>query len=164
MLFTGSQNAFVACLREQPDCFMQLMDLASRALRARAWFARHVPCRYQPLPLVHYDEQEKIMCSGDFHRHLTVHYAHSLQRQNFDYLRHPSFYDYGLGVMAHPDGRASYLWDDKDLLLEFPPKPLPGLYDGVHWRPVTAAQSHDGLIPRRACRPPPRESVGGKNF
>ena len=148
MLFTYGQNAFVACLREHPDpadCYMQLMDLASRALRARAWFAKHAPCRYQPLPLVYYDEQEKIMCSGDFHRHLTVYYADSLQRLNFNYLKHPSFYDYCRGVMAHPDGPID-LRDDKELLGEFPPKPLPGLYDGIHWRPPgRIAQSHGGL-------------------
>ena len=59
---------------------MQLLDLASRAVRARIWFGQHVPCRYQPLPLFHYDEMETIMCSGDFSRHLVVYYSNSLQR------------------------------------------------------------------------------------
>ena len=64
MLFIGYENpnAFEACLREHPDPaegYMRLLDLAERAKRARSWFARNVPCRYQKLPLVHYDEQEK---------------------------------------------------------------------------------------------------------
>jgi hypothetical protein len=82
MLFSGrvGENAFAACLREHPDPtegYMQLMDLAERAVRARRWFARHVSCRFQPLPLVLYDEQENILCSGDMHRHLTVYYSYA---------------------------------------------------------------------------------------
>jgi hypothetical protein len=157
MLFTGrvGQNAFTACLREHPDpteCYMQLLDLVARALRARAWFARHVPCRLQPLPLVHYDEQEKIFCSGDFPRHLVAYYSCSLQRLNFNYLKHPLFYDYARGVMAHPDG-PSYLQDDPELLAEFPPKPLPGLVDGIHWQPSVRIDA--SLTPRQAGRTAP---------
>ena len=76
MLFANCDgvNAFAACLREHPAGYMRLLDLAERAKRAVFWFARHAPCRYQPLPLVHYDEQENILCSGDLHRHLTVYF------------------------------------------------------------------------------------------
>jgi hypothetical protein len=63
-----------------------------------------------------------------------VYYANSLQQRKFDYLQHPLFYDYARGVMAHPEC-PDYLRGDRQLLAEFPPKPLPGL-DGVCWRPV----------------------------
>jgi hypothetical protein len=43
-----------------------------------------------------------------------------LQRQGFNYLEHPLFYNYARGVMAHPDG-PSYLQDDPQMLAEFPP-------------------------------------------
>ena len=82
---------------------MRLLDLADRAKRARVWFARHVPCRFQPLPLVFYDEQEDALCSGDLHRHLVVYYSYSLRGQGFDYLKHPLFFDYGRGLLADPD-------------------------------------------------------------
>jgi hypothetical protein len=141
MLFSGcvGQDAFTECLREQPDCYLQLLDLAERALRARRWFAKHAPCWCQPLPLVHYDEQEDILCSGDMPRHLVVYYSYSLRGLNFDYLKHPLFYDYARGVMAHPDC-PNYLQGNPQLLAEFPPKPLPGLVDGIHWRPPNASR------------------------
>src|SRR5262245_44352349 len=96
MLFNVGESAFTACLREQPDpieCYMRLLDLDTRAKRARAWFARREPCRYQPLPLIYYDEQENVICGGDLPRHLVVYYANSLRRRDFDYLNHPLFYD-----------------------------------------------------------------------
>src|SRR4051812_4902217 len=103
LLFRGGENAFAACLREQPDpieLYFRLLDLDNKAKRARAWFASREPCRFQPLPLVYYDEQENIMCSGDLARHLTVYYSQSLRRRDFDYLNHPLFYDFARGVMA----------------------------------------------------------------
>ena len=135
MLFANCDgvNAFAACLREHPARYMQLLDLAERARRAVTWFARHAPCRYQPLPLVHYDEQENILCSGDLHRHLTVYYSYSLRGQGFDYLKHPGFYEYGRGLLADPDCPID-LRNDRELLRDFPPKVLPGLND-ICWNP-----------------------------
>ena len=95
-----AQSAFQACLREHPAGYLQLQDLAERAMRACSWFARHAPCRFQPLPLVHYDEMEKIFCSSDFHRHLTVYYSYSLRGQGFDYVKHPGLYEYGRGLVG----------------------------------------------------------------
>lgn len=137
MLFSGcvgeNQNAFQACLREHPDGYVQLLDLAERAMRACGWFARHCACRYQPLPLVFYDEQEHILCGGDLHRHLVVYYSYSLRGQGFDYIKHPGFYEYGRGLLADPDC-PSELQGDKELMRDFPPKVLPGL-KGIHWSP-----------------------------
>jgi hypothetical protein len=137
-LFSGvvGESAFAMCSREQPNpgaYHMRLVDLACRAVRARAWFAKQGPSWCQPLPLVYYDEQEKILCSGDFARHLVVYYTNSLRGLNFDYLTHPLLFDYARGVLAHPQC-PDHLRDEEELLAEFPPKPLPGL-DGVDWRP-----------------------------
>jgi hypothetical protein len=139
MLFTSrgrAEKAFTACLREHPEpagCYMRLHDLACRAERAVAWFARHGPCEFQPLPLFD-DEQEKIICGGDLSRHLVVYYTNSLRQLEFDYLTHPLFFDYARGVMAHPDG-PDHLLHMPEVLLDFPPKELPGLVDGFNWLP-----------------------------
>jgi hypothetical protein len=131
MLFDGvaRENAFAACT---PECLDRLQDLLVRAERATMWFARHAPEWCQPLPLIYYDEQENILCSGDFPRHLTVYYANSLRGLSFDYLQHPLFFDYARGVMAHPEC-PDYLQGDRQLLAEFPPKPLPGLGSEMMW-------------------------------
>jgi hypothetical protein len=140
ILFQGrhhAQRAFATCVAEHPDpvpYILALMDLVRRAERARAWFAKHGPCWCQPLPLYWYDEQETIICSGDFSRHLVVYYAGSLQHLKFDYLTHPLFYDYARGVMAHPDCPID-LRADEDTLTNFPPKELAGLGDELIWSP-----------------------------
>ena len=155
MLFTGrvGENAFEACLREHPDPtegYMQLMNLAERAKRARRWHGKNVPRRFQPLPLIYYDEMEKILCSGDMHRHLVVYYSYSLRRQGFNYLKHPLFFDYARALLADPDC-PSHLQGDPELLADFPPQMLPtGRLDaGIYWRPPartppapTRAMSH----------------------
>jgi hypothetical protein len=134
-LFTYSEgeSAFEACLREHPAGYMQLLDLAERAMRARNWFARHCACRFQPLPLVHYDEQEHILCSGDLHRHLVVYYSYSLRGQGFDYIKHPGFYEYGRGLLCDPACPGD-LQNNRELMLDFPPKMLPGIA-GIYWNP-----------------------------
>jgi hypothetical protein len=113
--------------------------LAERVQRARRWFARNAPCRYQPLPLVHYDEQEKILCSSDMHRHLVVYYSYSLRRQGFNYLKHPLLGDYARGLLADPDC-PDYLKGNAELLADFPPQMLPTgrLDEGIYWRPPAA--------------------------
>jgi hypothetical protein len=136
-------------LRKHPECYLELQDLAARAERARAWFARHAPEWCQPLPLLLYDEHETILCGGDWPRHLVMYYAGSLQQRKFDYLEHPPFYDYARGVLADPEC-PSHLRGDPELLAEFPPKPLPGLVDGVCWRPMTTVRSH---VSSRAAAP-----------
>jgi hypothetical protein len=89
------------------------------ALQTQAWFGKQGPAWAQPLPLVHYAEQEKILCSSDLPRHLVVYYANSLQRLAFKYLEHPLFFDYARGVMCHPDG-PTYLPGDPQLLASAP--------------------------------------------
>src|SRR4029077_8346587 len=72
MFSAGSESALAACLRELADpieCYFQLADLDNRAKQARAWFAKREPCRFQPLPLVYYNEQETVMCGSNLPRH-----------------------------------------------------------------------------------------------
>jgi len=111
-----------------------LKHLVRNALRARAWFSRQGPGWAQPLPLSE-DEHENILCSGFFHRHLVSFYSYSLQGRDFDYLGHPLLYDYCRGAMAAQFGEAG-VWEDRQLLAEFPPKPLPGLDEQGRWRPL----------------------------
>jgi hypothetical protein len=157
-LFSGieGESAFAMCLREHPDPtegYMKLLDLDARATRACRWFARNVPCRYQPLPLVHYDEQEKILCSSDMHRHCVVYYSYSLRRQGFNYLKHPLFYDYACALLADPDC-PNYLQGNTELLAEFPPRMLPmgRLDEDIYWRPPARVG--------RALRHPASTDVG----
>jgi hypothetical protein len=134
MLFHGCEgvNAFEACAREQPESYVQLLDLAERAMRAVSWFARHAQCRFQPLPLVHYDEVEKYCAAATF-TGISVNFSYSLRGQGFNYIRHPGFYEYGRGLLADPDCPID-LRNDRELLADFPPKVLPGL-SGIYWRP-----------------------------
>lgn len=147
MLFENcvGADAFEACLREQSapiPYIRKLLEVMDAAERARDWFSRHGPSHLQPLPLVHCDEQEKILCSGDMDRHLVVHYSNSLQHSKYNYLEHPLFFDYARGVVALPDEiQASYGLSSDELLAEFPPKPLLGL-DGFIWHPPTAGSRH----------------------
>ena len=116
------------------DDIPKLKHLVRNALRARAWFRRQSPAWAQPLPLSE-DERENLFCSGYFHRHLVAFYSYSLQARDYDYLGHPLFFDFARGAMAAHLGEAC-LWDDRELLAEFPPKPLPGLDELGRWRPL----------------------------
>jgi hypothetical protein len=121
------------------DDIPKLKRLVRAALRARAWFKRQGPDWAQPLPLSE-DEHENILCSGFFRRHLVTYYSYSLQARDFDYLGHPLFFDYCRGAMAAHLGEAG-LWDDRELLAEFPPKALPGLDEQGRWRPLPNRES-----------------------
>ena len=132
----GPEKAVAACLREHPDpteAYMRLLDLDTRAKRARIWHSKHTPCWCQPLP-IRDDEQENILCSGYFHRHLVAYYSYSLRAQGFNYLKHPSFVRYSSGLLADPDCPTD-LQDNAELMLDFPPQRLPGLV-GIYWSPV----------------------------
>jgi hypothetical protein len=82
------------------DYIIKLKRRVHDAMQTQAWFGKQGAAWAQPLPLVHYGEQEKILCSSDLPRHLVVYYANSLQRLAFKYLEHPLFFDYARGVMC----------------------------------------------------------------
>ena len=59
-------------------------------------------------------------------------YAFSLQMLDYDFVEHPSFFDFGCGVMALP-GAPKDIRDDPELQVEFPVKALPGLCGRLIW-------------------------------
>ena len=63
---------------------------------------------------------------------LLGHYACSLMMLSYDHPGHPSFFDYGCGVIAHP-WVPDCVRDDVDLQAEFPAKELPGLSARLIW-------------------------------
>ena len=137
MLFSGcvgeNQNAFQACLREHPDGYVQLLDLANgRCGRAVGSpdIVRAVtnPCRWS------FMTSKSTSCAvATFTGTWSVYYSYSLRGQGFDYIKHPGFYEFGRGLLADPDC-PSELQGDKELMRDFPPKVLPGL-NGIHWSP-----------------------------
>ena len=136
---------FADGLRELPvDDAAEIMERAAAAMRARAWHAKQVPCRYQPLPLVFYDEPAAILRSRDLPMHIVTYYSHSLQQRQFKYLDHPDFFTYASGLLAAPNG-PDYLQDDRKLQREFPPRWLPGL-DSIVWHPPSAPVRLDHLM------------------
>jgi hypothetical protein len=58
--------------------------------------------------------------------HLLGAYAFSLQMLDYDFVEHPSLFDFGCGVMALPSAPKD-IRDDPKLQVEFPAKALPGL-------------------------------------
>jgi hypothetical protein len=100
-----------------------------RAYDARAAFALEGPTWAQMLPLG--DECTAfIRATGPMH--LLGCYAFSLQLMGYDYFGHPRFYNFGCGVMAHPDA-PKHVRDDPELQTEFPAKELPGLGSRMVW-------------------------------
>jgi hypothetical protein len=102
-----------------------------RARCARKWFACIGPPDAQPLPLG-YDERETLKRGGL--SHILAWYACSLACRGYDVFEHPSFDDYGCGVMASehcPD----FIRNNEALLKRFPPRPLTGLGPALVWEP-----------------------------
>jgi hypothetical protein len=99
---------------------------------ARKWFAEHGPADLQPLPLG-YGERERLKDGSA--RHIIAWYARSLAELKYDFLKHPSFYDYACGVMASDMASEIRVIVTAELLKRFPPRPLPGLDRHFYWKP-----------------------------
>src|SRR5262245_10610029 len=106
---------------------------ASRALRARAWFASENPGMPQ-LPLS-YAERENLKCGAL--PHIVAWLARSLEALDYDCGAHPSFEEYARGVLASPL-MPYFIMQDQELLKRYPPRPLPGLGSGLCWRPTNS--------------------------
>jgi hypothetical protein len=118
-----------------------LVDIARAAYQARAAFAQEGPAWAQPLPIG--DEVYPIY-KAEGAMHILGCYALSLEAMDHDYLKHPRFYDFACGMMAHlsaPD----HVRYDIDLQAEFPAKELPGLCGRMMW-------SGKGLRPTERLR------------
>jgi hypothetical protein len=121
-------------------CFVWGLDpiapqktIAVAALRAREWFAAEGgPLGAPPLPLSN-DEIEDYQHAQGLKRVIGF-YADSLDDQDFDYRKHPSFEDFARGLMAINTG----LWrieKDPQLRMRFPPRPLAGMTPSAYWAP-----------------------------
>ena len=134
-------------------------ETARRALLAREHFARvGFPSELQPLPLSSQEISDRKynwawrppLSSGSAEfcalAFISSRFADSLESNDWDYKRHPSFDDYVRGVLAskHPDldrfprpdtppGNVGF--DFIALHKRYPPRLLPGLNPHLTWRP-----------------------------
>jgi hypothetical protein len=112
------------------DNIRPLKKKACAALDARRWFYENGPADLQPLPLS-YGEREDLKRGGALH--ILAWFARSLEAEYYDYLGHPSFFDYACGVMASE--HAPNFIKKEQLLKRFPPRPLDGLGPALCWEP-----------------------------
>jgi hypothetical protein len=109
----------------------KLKEKAVRAVIARECFTRNGPPDAPPLPL-NYGDREELKHGGL--DHMVALYARSLALQDYDWRKHPSFYEYACGVMASQE-TPIFITEDEELRKRFPPRPLPGLGSGLIWEP-----------------------------
>jgi hypothetical protein len=105
---------------------------AIAALRAREWFAVNGPPDAPPLPLS-VDEHEDYR-HGRGLRQIVGFYGRSLEANEYDIHRHPSFEDFARGLMACNSGGWG-VEKDPEMRKRFPPRPLPGMGPGLYWQP-----------------------------
>ena len=105
--------------------------LGRRALSARKWFDLYGPPDARPLPLG-YDEREALKRGGL--PHIVAWFASSLASLDYAVEDHPSFDDYGCGIMAS-DHAPDFIKEDEELQRRFPPRTLTGLGPALVWEP-----------------------------
>jgi len=111
---------------------------AYRAVLAREAFALDHPTLKNPLPLTD-AEIDRLKKTGDENRMIAL-FAASLKANDWDLKRHPSFRDFGGGVLSLSDADLLTLgFKDLegllDLVDQFSPHPLQGLWPDATWRP-----------------------------
>lgn len=104
--------------------------LARRALLAREWFDVYGPPDAPPLPLSG-TEQEGLRYQDPL-GHLVAEFARSLEGNDWDFQRHPSFDDFARGALASEYSPA-FTRENAALLERYPPRPLSGLGPGQIW-------------------------------
>ena len=103
---------------------------AARLLLVREWFAVHGPHDAPPLPLSQWECDDYRNSTGL--RQIVGFYARSLDANDYDVHRHPSFEDFARGLMASNSG----LWGiekNVEMRKRFPPRPLNGMGPGLYW-------------------------------
>lgn len=103
---------------------------AIRELLAREHFAISGPPDAPPLPLT-LGEIDDYRSAGGL-ASIVGFYARSLDANEHDICRHPSFEDFARGLMASNSG----LWGiekDEKMRKRFPPRPLNGMGPGLYW-------------------------------
>ena len=115
-----------------------------RALCSGVLFSHDVP-GWPPLPL-HEDAIEAMKNADNNRANILAFYADSLAAEGWDYEGHPRFAAFCAGLLAY-EHTPIEVRSDRELQLDFPPRPLDGLCDGqLHWRsPETLAQDRDML-------------------
>jgi hypothetical protein len=112
---------------------------AIAALLAREWFAVNGPPDAPPLPLSHADVDDYRNARGL--KGVVGFYARSLSRQGYgrkryDVCKHPSFDDFGRGLMVIATEKGLWqLEEDETLIRRFPPRPLMGMRPSAYWDP-----------------------------
>jgi hypothetical protein len=119
---TGSQFVY------ETDPIKPQIELASLALQARDWFAKHGPDDALPLPLS-YLEREVYKWQRRPIDYITAQYARSLEGSWYDVVAHPSFSQFASGLLWDHANGGSSLHFGADILSElmkrFPPRMLP---------------------------------------
>ena len=104
---------------------------AAAALRAKARLARERP-DLPPMPLNYWErEANKYGVNHPELPHAMALFARSLESNDYDLDKHPSFDDYMRGLFCYEHMKKVFpaLWD------RFPPKPLTGLRPGYsYWK------------------------------
>jgi hypothetical protein len=109
------------------DDTRQMRQTLCRALMARDWLAENGPPDAPQLPL-NGSDGDRIRFRGGVGS-IVGYYDRSLSNLDYEFEKHPSFYDYACGVMA-----LNPTWADEDLKKRFPPRPLDGLDRNFIWR------------------------------
>jgi hypothetical protein len=138
-LFADALKNWGSCYCTNPvtgECFVPGHDpvrphkeRAIRAIVAQLGFATQKPEDAPDLPI---DERES---GGTWRWQSGLHYlieafTRSLRCRDFRLEGHPDFDTFARGAMAHPWTPERFR-QDPDLLRRFPPKPLPGLTQGL---------------------------------
>jgi hypothetical protein len=111
----------------------ELRQLVVAALIAREKFRETAPVWAPPLPL-RYEDCEALQDDDDPRLNLVGFFGASLRLADFDCAAHPCFHVFSSGMMGYEHAPLE-LRSDRKLRLEFPPKKLEGLTDGVmRWR------------------------------
>jgi hypothetical protein len=105
---------------------------AIKALRARRWFEVNSPSDGPRLPLSHDDIED--YRNGRGLRQIVGFYGRSLEANEYDVHRHPSFEDFARGLMACNSG-AWEVEKNAEMRKRFPPRPLNGMNCGLYWEP-----------------------------
>ena len=114
------------------DPIAEQKKAAIKALRARRWFEVNGPSDAPRLPLS-YDDVEDYRQAGGLAA-IVGFFARSLEANEYDVDRHPSFEDFARGLMACNSG----FWGvekNAEMRKRFPPRPLNGMNCGLYWEP-----------------------------
>ena len=118
-----------ACPGPATGCGSPKAKFHRKVLLARAQFAVTGPAWAQPLPV---GDEITPLLKATGAMYLLGAYSCSLIMLGYNFQVHPSFYDYGCGVMNHPRA-PEHVRGDPELQAEFPARELPGFCGRLVW-------------------------------